>query len=195
MKKNAIPKYFTANADVSNVSNVSANITVDPVDPVDSSEIASFVSSNSNENTLEKEKQKLITNYTTDEISEPIQVKSAQGANKHYKSNVVAPTDCCNSAKLYQIAKAEYANLQQEYIEFESKRCIEVEKLENELKMYKHKAAIQKQEIKYLSNKVSKLEKTEKSLKTLLKTLKDLQEQNILSAEAYEALEVNCLVF
>lgn len=111
-----------------------------------------------------------------------VEVESVQGANNQYKSNKsnvvapVAPVKCCNSAEcaeLYDIVKAEYANLQEEYIELESKRCVEVEKLKNELKGCKSKVEFQKQEIKYLSNKVSKLEKSEKSLKTLLETLKD----------------------
>lgn len=183
LRKHAIPSIFTAID--------SAQLIHDNLDRIS-------VSSISNDNTSKKIEGN-DSFHTADDIGEMKQVKSAQGAKKQYKSNknisnVLAPMICCNSAELYDIAKAEYANLQEEYIELESKRCVEVEKLENELKMCKSKVEFQKQEIKYLSKKVSKLEKSEKSLKTLLETLKDLEEQNILSTEAYQVLEVNIFV-
>lgn len=136
--------------------------------------------------------------HTADELNDANQIEFAQGANTQYKSDVFVPVKrstcmkCCNNAELVDTLRAEYANLKEEYNELESKRCVDVEKLKNELRVVKNKAEIRKQEIKYLSQKVSKLEKNEKSLKNLLK---DLETQNILSTEAYEALEVNLHVF
>lgn len=97
------------------------------------------------------------------------------------------PIKCCDSFEIYNILKVEHANLRQAYIELEAKRCVEVAKLENEIRKFKMDADNQKQHIKQLLGKVYKQQKTGESLKSLLK---DLKARSILSTEAYNILEV-----
>lgn len=90
------------------------------------------------------------------------------------------------------ILKAENENLRQHYIELETRRCVEIATLENDKKKLKANSEIQKQHIKYLSGKLYVRDKSLKSLKSLLK---DLQTQSLLTAEAYDALEVSISTF
>lgn len=93
-------------------------------------------------------------------------------------------TSSCDNC---EILKAEKKSLYQEYIELDAKRCVEVSKLKNAIEMLKMDADIRKQHIKYLTAKVYRKEKSNESLKILLK---DLKEQNLLTLQAYETLEV-----
>lgn len=122
------------------------------------------------------------------EVSNACNAESTQGAEKHSNGNSDNPcTRCSDSSERYDILKAEYSNLRQMYIELETKKCLEVTNLENEIRKLKVDAEIQKKHIKYLSGRVYRKEKSEKSLQVLLK---DLEAQSVLSTEAYEVLEV-----
>lgn len=125
-----------------------------------------------NENTSKKREENNICHTAQIEST----VQSAKNVCKSNAVAPVAPMKYCNNAELYDIAKAEYESLRQEYIQLEARTCIEVQKLKNDLKMCESKADIQRQQIKFLSTKVSKLERTEKSMEALIETLKELQE-------------------
>lgn len=94
---------------------------------------------------------------------------------------------CCDCFKKHNILKAEYSNLRQEYINLEATKSVQISDLENKIEKMKMNLDIQKDHIKHISNKLYWKEQSEKSLKEFLK---DLKEQNILSKEAYETLEV-----
>lgn len=183
MKKNAKPTIFPP------VSNALANNTTNSENSV------------RNTHASKREEENHSTAVTAADISSQVKaVKLAHGAKNQFNvlpsaCEDVMPVKCCDSAELHEILKAEYANLQLEYYELETKRCVELAKYENDLKMWRSKAEARKQEVKFLSLKISKLEKSEKSLKTLVETLKELKEQKMLSADAFNALEVNFLVF
>lgn len=115
----------------------------------------------------------------TSEIIDTVEAftETAQGAN-------VSESNSCGNC---EILEAQKKNLYIEYVELDAKRCVEIANLEKENRKLKMNAGIRKQHIQYLSTKVHRKEKSEASLKILLK---DLKEQNILSPQAYEALEV-----
>lgn len=95
----------------------------------------------------------------------------------------------CDLCEMCEIVKAEKESLRQEYIELEANNSLKIAKLENEIKKLKMESEIKKSHIKYLSAKVYRKEKSEESLKTLLK---DLEEENVITRQAYDALEVSC---
>lgn len=110
-------------------------------------------------------------------------IEAAQTKENRENSRVI----CSNCSELYDISKAEYANLREEYIKLEAKRCLEVTKLEKENTKLKIKINFQAENIKYLLKNVKQKEKSEQSLNNLLK---DLRAENVLSNEAYNILEV-----
>lgn len=176
MKKDAIPKIFVSNDPSANTycKNQMKRKT-------DSVSLASDAGDSTNENyDGKKRRMSNIFDHSVDAV-EPVGsfTKPAQRSNTSHS--------CDNCENL----KADKKTIYQDYIELEAKRCVEVATLENEIKKLKMDAEIRKQHIKYLSAKLHRKEKSEESLKNLLK---DLQEQNILSAQAYEALEV-CIPF
>lgn len=125
-------------------------------------------------------------NISDDEVVSPVspaQVTENQ-SNKNFENLRIK---CCDSIELLSILKLEHSDLRQKYIELEAEKCVQIAHLEKENKKLKMNAEIQKTHIKYLSKKVYRKEKSEQKLKDLLK---DLKEECILSAEAYEALEV-----
>lgn len=87
----------------------------------------------------------------------------------------------------YEILKAEYSNLRQEYFELRAEKDVKISELENVIKKLIVKTKIQKEQIQYLTVKVSQKEKSTQSLKVLLK---DLQTNNVLPDGALETLEV-----
>lgn len=168
LKKDTIPKVFTA------TENIPVN---NAIDLIDSSEI---FHNNKEENNSQN-------SCMEGKFAQGAQ--SVQNSENRYKSSDVIPC-CCKNAELYNVIKAEYANLKQDYIENNTKKCLEIAKLQNELKKYKTKKEIRTDEVNYLSKKIAKLEKSENSLKRLVDTLKDLEAEKMISKEAYEALEV-----
>lgn len=135
------------------------------------------------ENTNRKcDEKRRLTSGIIDAV-DPVEIftEPAQSEGVH-RSNI------CDNCEL---SKAEKESIYQDYVELEAKRCVEVANLENCIKKLKMDAEISKQHIKYLSTKVYRKEKSEESLKSLLK---DLKEQNVLSTQAYETLEV-CVLF
>lgn len=169
LKKDAIPKLFGPNANITRTNN-SNNL----------NNFAQIVPGNSGNSDCGRD------------IGGPEgpneKFSSAQGAKQHSNENLNNPRkSCCNSFELNDILKAENESLRQEYVELETKRCVEVASLQNEIKKLKDNANVQKKHIKYLSGKIYKQEKSKESLQTLLK---DLKEQSVLTAEAYDVLEV-----
>lgn len=99
---------------------------------------------------------------------------------------------CCDCFEKHNILKVEYSNLRQEYINLEATKSVQISDLENKIEKLKMDLHIQKDHIKHISNKLYRKEQSEKSLKEFLK---DLKEQNILSKEAYETLEVITIIY
>ena len=98
-----------------------------------------------------------------------------------------APTQLTQINQIEDILKAEYSNLRQEYIELRTEKDARISELESVIKKLTMKAQIRKEQIQYLSVKVSQKEKSTQSLKMLLK---DLRTKNVLSTAALETLEV-----
>lgn len=178
LKKNALPKIFAANDTSINIQITQVKTIKKTNDVISSApSVSSICDTNKNNSTNKRQVSGII-----DAVC-PVETCTApkQCTNVH-------KTSSCDNC---EILKAEKKHLYQEYIELETKRCVEVEFLKKKIKNLEMDAEIRKQHMKYLSNKVFRKEKSEESLKILLK---DLKEQNVLSLQAYETLEV-CILF
>lgn len=172
LKKDAIPKLFEPNANIArtnNSNNLNNFAQIDP-DNRDNSGNSDFGRDIGGPNGPNEK------------------FSSAQCARQHSNENLNnTRKSCCNSFELNEILKAEIESLRQEYVELETKRCVEVASIQNEIEKLKANANVQKKHIKYLSRTIYKQEKSKESLQTLLK---DLKEQSVLTAEAYDVLQV-----
>lgn len=169
LKKNAIPQIFPTSSQASTECNSTQ-----------------IIENNSNSGDTF---QQVVSSHTC--LAKPAQSakkKPAQPKQTNENCENVEHLQKCCDCSLYEILKAEYAILRQEFVELQAQKNTEIAKLECVKKKLISEAAIKKEQIKYLTGKIYQKEKSVHSLKILLK---DLNAQSVLSTEAYEILEVN----
>lgn len=116
----------------------------------------------------------------TVQTNEEVQPIHSRPSQKH--------TECQGNCNFMNIMKAEHESLRTDFMRFQAEKNVIVEKLQHQIEHLKRDVRIQKDHIHYLNSKVYQQNKAKDSLKTLLR---ELQQQDILTKEALESLEVS----
>lgn len=191
LKKNAVPNIFSMNDRNDTIVNApTAPTAPTTLTNTNGTKVPQSIRVYTNRKVVLNRRQNLCNVRATNlEDIQPKTTDAAEGSDQSL--NQCEPNkdcDTCHELKNQNdIMRAEYGNLNEEYIDLETRKGIEIAALEKKIMKLKLDADIRKQHIKYLSSRVYKKQKSEESLKLLLQ---DLQKQSLLSTQAYATLAV-----